>query len=194
MAIKPDDVKESDESLMVRVREGDHKAFASLVNRHSRMFYAAAFRMCGHQQEAEDIVQEAFIKLWKNPHSWDPENGAKFSTWFYRVVTNQALDHLRKRKPQAEVPETLSDGAPDALDQLEAGSMQADLERAIQSLPERLMAALNLRFYEGLSNKHAADILGVGVQALESLLMRAKTALRDEMARMGYEVKDKRYG
>ncbi len=194
MAIKPDDVKDSDESLMVRVREGDHKAFAQIVSRHSRMFYAAAYRMCGQQQEAEDIVQEAFIKLWKNPHGWDPANGAKFSTWFYRVVTNQALDHLRKKKPQAEVPETLSDTRPDALEQLEEGALQDDLERAIQSLPERQKAALNLCFYEGLSNKEAADILGVGVKALESLLMRAKTTLRDEMARYGYEIKDKRYG
>ena len=92
------------------------------------------------------------------------------------------------------MPETLSDSRPDALEQLEEGTLQADLERAIQALPERQKAALNLCFYEGLSNKEAADILGVGVKALESLLMRAKTTLRDEMARYGYEIKDKRYG
>lgn len=193
MAGEPD-VNLSDESLMARICAGDHEAFAQLVRRHTRMFFAAAYRMCGHQEEAEDIVQEAFVKLWKNPQSWDPQAGAKFSTWFYRVVTNQALDHMRKKRPQSELPETLGDDRPDALDLLEEGQLQTSLERAIQNLPERQKAALNLCFYEGLSNKEAADILGVGVKALESLLMRAKAALREELGRKGYDVQHKKYG
>lgn len=193
MAGEPD-VNLSDESLMARICAGDHEAFAQLVRRHTRMFFAAAYRMCGHQEEAEDIVQEAFVKLWKNPQSWDPQAGAKFSTWFYRVVTNQALDHMRKKRPQSELPETLGDDRPDALDLLEEGQLQTSLEGAIQNLPERQKAALNLCFYEGLSNKEAADILGVGVKALESLLMRAKAALREELGRKGYDVQHKKYG
>ncbi|MCL4678008.1 MAG: sigma-70 family RNA polymerase sigma factor [Alphaproteobacteria bacterium] len=193
MAGEPD-VNLSDESLMARICAGDHEAFAHLVRRHSRMFFAAAYRMCGHQEEAEDIVQEAFVKLWKNPHSWNPDAGAKFSTWFYRVVTNQALDHMRRKRPQTEIPETLGDDKPDALDILEEGQLQTSLEGAIQNLPERQKAALNLCFYEGLSNKEAADILGVGVKALESLLMRAKAALREELGRKGYDVQHKKYG
>ncbi|MCB1592827.1 MAG: sigma-70 family RNA polymerase sigma factor [Alphaproteobacteria bacterium] len=194
MAGEPDDINLSDESLMARISDGDHEAFAQLVNRHSRMFYAAAFRMCGQQEEAEDIVQEAFVKLWKKPQSWNPDAGAKFTTWFYRVVTNQARDHLRKRKPQTEIPDTLGDGQPGALEALEERRLQESLEGAIQNLPERQKEALNLCFYEGFSNKEAAEILGVGVKALESLLMRAKAALRDELGRQGYDVQHKKYG
>lgn len=194
MAGEPEDIKLNDESLMDRICAGDHEAFACLVRRHTRMFFAAAYRMCGHKQEAEDIVQEAFVKLWKNPQSWDPKAGAKFTTWFYRVVTNLALDHMRKKRPQTEVPDTMSDGRPDALDNLSETQLQARLEGAIQTLPERQRAALNLCFYEGLSNKEAAEILGVGVKALESLLMRAKAALRDELGRQGYDVLEKKYG
>lgn len=194
MAGEPDGKAVSDESLMVRVCAGDHDAFACLVHRHSRMFFSAAYRMCGQAEEAEDIVQDSFMKLWKNPQAWNPDAGAKFSTWFYRVVTNQALDHLRKKRPQAPVSDLLSDDAPDALDGLEERQLQANLESAIQALPERQKAALNLCFYEGLSNKEAAEVLGVGVKALESLLMRAKGALRDHLAALGYDVELKKYG
>ncbi len=196
MAGKPDYVNEDDESLMVYIRNGDHEAFAALVTRHSRMFYAAAYRMCSHQEEAEDIVQDAFLKLWKNPERWDPENGAKFTTWFYRVVTNQALDHVRKKKPfsKSDILDKFEDDRPDQLESLEESRLQGDLEEAIQALPDRQKAALNLCFYEGLSNKEAAEILGVGVKALESLLMRAKSGLRDELARAGYDIGEKKYG
>ena len=196
MADKPDYVNEDDESLMVYIRNGDHEAFAALVSRHSKMFYAAAYRMCSHQEEAEDIVQDAFLKLWKNPERWDPENGAKFTTWFYRVVTNQALDHVRKKKPtsNSDILDRFEDNCPDQLESLEETRLQGDLEQAILSLPERQKAALNLCFYEGLSNKEAAEILGVGVKALESLLMRAKSGLRDELARAGYDIGEKQYG
>ena len=196
MAGKPDYVNEDDESLMVYIRNGDHEAFAVLVTRHSRMFYAAAYRMCSHQEEAEDIVQDAFLKLWKNPERWDPENGAKFTTWFYRVVTNQALDHVRKKKPssKSDILDRFEDDRPDQLESLEESRLQGDLEEAIQALPDRQKAALNLCFYEGLSNKEAAEILGVGVKALESLLMRAKSGLRDELARAGYDIGEKKYG
>jgi RNA polymerase sigma-70 factor (ECF subfamily) len=186
----------SDESLMVRVKGGDHQAFATLVSRHTGKFYAAAYRMCGHADEAGDIVQDAFLKLWQKPELWDPKRGAKFTTWFYRVVTNQALDHMRRKRPQssAEVLDYMPDGRLTQEQDLQLREQQAVLEAAIQALPERQKAALNLCVYEEMSNKDAADILGVGVKALESLLMRAKAGLRDELIRKGFIDKEKKYG
>lgn len=196
MAETPNSIEKSDESLMVDVQHGDHEAFAILVRRHTKMFFSAAYRMCSSQDEAEDIVQEAFLKLWKNPHGWSPDNGAKFTTWFYRVVTNQALDYVRKKKPSydSENLDRFVDGKQNQLQELEDNKMQVDIERAINALPERQRSALNLCFYEGLSNKEAADVLGVGIKALESLLMRAKAGLREEMVRKGYLSKEQRYG
>lgn len=173
----------SDESLMLRVCNGDHRAFATLVERHTQRFFACSFRMFGNATEAEDAVQDAFLKLWQKPQSFDPNKGAKFTTWFTRVVTNVSIDHMRKKKPQT---------GPDVLDYMAADEPLADaemvqkqkaqaLEDAIQALPERQKAALNLCFYEGLSNKEAAEILGVGVKALESLLMRAKKTLKETL-------------
>ena len=183
----------SDESLMERVCNADHQAFAHLVERHSGMFYAAAYRMCSQAQEAEDIVQDAFLKLWNKPEAYDASKGAKFTTWFYRVVTNMAIDHLRKQKPHTkpEVLDYMADKAPLADDVLEERDQQDALEAAIQSLPERQKIALNLCFYEGLSNKEAAEILDVGVKGLESLLMRAKKALKEALEAQGFMDEDK---
>lgn len=177
----------SDEELVRRISEGDHGAFAQLVERHSKLFFTAAFRMVNNSEEAEDIVQDAYIKLWQKPQSFDPSKGVKFTTWFYRVVTNLAIDATRKRKPQTnpDVLDVMADKAPLADEQLSENDQQVVLEEAIQRLPERQRAALNLCFYEGLSNKEAAEILDVGIKALESLLMRAKKALKEDLGAQG---------
>lgn len=185
MSIDPQ--QDIDEELMVRIKNADHEAFSSLVRRHMQRYYALAFRMCGDQNIAEDIVQEAFLKLWRKPDSWKPNKGAKFTTWFYRVVVNMAHDFSRKKKAEygTDNLDLYADNA-DAQDvKMQQGQEQDALEHAISLLPERQRAALNLCFYEGVSNKDAAEILGVGVKALESLLMRAKASLKNEMIRSG---------
>jgi RNA polymerase sigma-70 factor (ECF subfamily) len=189
--------QDSDESLMVRINSGDHQAFATLVRRHTKKFFAGAYRMCGDVQEAEDIVQDAFLKLWDKPGAWDPTRGAKFTTWFYKVVTNLALDRMRKKKPvgAGDMLETFADDRASQEKELQEREEQEALEAAVQSLPERQKAALNLCFYEGLSNKEAADALGVGLKALESLLMRAKAGVKDELIRQGVILsREKMYG
>lgn len=180
--------QDDDEGLMARVCRGDHPAFAVLVQRHSARFYHVAYRMCGQQDEAEDIVQEAFLKLWQKPESWNADRGAKFTTWFYRVVTNQALDYTRKKRPMAsgDAMERFVDETQNQVKKMQVQQEQEILEHAIQSLPERQKTALNLCFYEELSNKEAADIMGIGIKALESLLMRAKAGLRDELTRKNF--------
>ncbi len=179
--------EDSDESLMIRIQEGDHQAFAVLVERHTDRFYAAAYRMLGHTGDAEDMVQDAFLKLWDNPFLWKENQGAKFTTWFYRVVTNMSIDLIRKRgKAVASDMMELHEDDRDLQDQqYQDAQEQAQLESAIQALPDKQRAALNLCFYEGLSNKDAADVLGVQVKALESLLMRAKAGIRDYLTREG---------
>ncbi len=178
---------ETDESLLVHVQHGDQRAFAVLVTRHVKKFHAAAYRMCSDAHESEDIVQEAFLKLWSKPQMWDPSRGAKFSTWFYRIITNLAIDRMRRKKPVAvgEVIDVFADTRANQEDMVYENQRQAALEGAIQTLPDRQKAALNLCFYEGLSNREAADILGVSVKALESLLVRAKTALKEELSKRG---------
>jgi len=178
---------QTDESLMIRISRGDHQAFAVLVRRHTSLFFSAAYRMCGHTHEAEDIVQEAFCKLWERPDTFDSGKGTKFTTWFYRVVTNLAIDKGRQKKPMApaDTLDIMADKTPLAEAHMLQQEQHTALERAIQTLPERQKIALNLCFYEGLSNKEAAHIMGVGVKALESLLIRAKKTLQDDLTHAG---------
>jgi len=168
-----------DESLICQIQKGSHEAFATLVNRHSNRFYRIAYRLVFSKDDAEDIVQEAFLKLWNRPNLWDPGKRAKFTTWFYRVVINLGLD-LRKKKKLINLPEALEspdeNSGADVL--FDMHQKQALLEQFIHELPERQQLAVNLCFYEGLSNREAARIIGVKVKALQSLVMRAKTTLK----------------
>lgn len=174
-----------DESLMERIQSYDHQAFSTLVERRADMFYAAAYRIVMNKQEAEDIVQDAFLKIWEKPKIWKKGKAAKFTTWFYRIVTNMAVDNLR-RKPNntaiENVNEVLKTDETSDKNILMQEEQQA-LEEAIGNLPEKQLLALNLCFYEGLSNKEAATIIGVSVKALESLLMRAKFGVKDHLIR-----------
>lgn len=176
--------QDDDARLLERIREGDHPAFAELVRRHSGRFYAIAYRFLSQRADAEDIVQEAFLKLWERPEMWQPDKQAKFTTWFTRIVMNLCLDK-RKRKAPLPLAEDFDVAAMEMPqdDALVERQMQLQLEQEIRSLPDRQQAALNLCFYEGMSNQEAADAMGVHLKALQSLLMRAKATLSKKMKR-----------
>jgi len=175
---------DSDESLMRLIQKGSHQAFSILVRRHTDRFYATAFRLSGNATEADDLVQEAFLKIWQKPTIWKDDKGAKFTTWFYRILVNMNIDRLRKSGRMAgdAALEYMPDKADSPEMQTAMNEEQVMIEQALASLPERQKTALNLCFYEGLSNAEAADVMGVKLKALESLLMRAKTGLKDFFA------------
>lgn len=172
-----------DDGFLIRlIQEGRHDAFAEIVNRHSRRFYRIAYRFIFSKDDAEDIVQEAFIKLWEKRLNWNPNKEAKFTTWFYKVVLNLCIDHNRKKKPEPlseDMPLVDKKQGHEAL--IQEKENQVMLERFIQELPERQKLALNLCFYEGISNQEAAEIIGVNLKALQSLIMRAKMTLKEKV-------------
>jgi RNA polymerase sigma-70 factor (ECF subfamily) len=174
--------EKDDPELLAQVKDGNGQAFAVLVERHTERFYRLAYRYLQNKAAAEDVVQDAFLKLWENPAIWQPEHNSKFTTWFYRVVVNLCLD-LRKRKAAVAL-----DNAPELIDEREPTDEtimrtqeQRLLEKEIGALPERQRAALSLCFDEGLSNQEAAEIMGLNLKALQSLIMRAKTTLKERM-------------
>lgn len=179
---------DSDESLMALIRQGSHQAFSILVRRHTDRFYAAAFRMTGRGPDAEDLVQDAFLKLWHRPEIWKDGKGAKFTTWFYRILVNQNIDRLRrgqKTTADGSVLPFIADSRSGPEDDVVQGDEQRRLEAAIAVLPERQRMALNLCFYDGLSNAEAAGAMGVKIKALESLLSRAKAGLKEYLNQNG---------
>lgn len=179
----------SDQELMHLVQEGDEKAFETLMFRHEDQVFRLAMRILGRREEARDTVQEVFIKLWENPHSWKPK--ALFTTWLYRVVMNHSLWRMRKLKlktlfslseMEMEVSEFgLTDEADSPEEQLvkkeEAGRLEAELKK----LPVRQRTALHLRYREELSVQEVAETIGVSVRSAESLIYRGKISLRERL-------------
>lgn len=172
-----------DEELMEHIRDGNSAAFATIVRRHTTRFYAVAFRVLMNKEDAEDVVQDAFCKLWNGKATWKSDKGAKFTTWFYRIVTNQAMDQLAKKSRQrgAVLEDNIPSGDPDAEDIVVSQEQGAAVNAALAELPERQRTAITLFFNEEMSQKEAADVMGITPKAVESLIGRAKQSLRERM-------------
>jgi RNA polymerase sigma-70 factor, ECF subfamily len=171
-----------DDELLERIQAGRHDAFDALVHRHTDRFYRLAYRILGNAQAAEDVVQDAFLKLWENPSRWRADRSARFTTWFHRVVMNLCLDRMKKKTPQP-LPAHAEWAAESETADVLLGRLeeQRQLEREIDALPDRQRVALQLCFEENLSNQEAAERMGVKLKALQSLVMRAKTTLRKRL-------------
>jgi RNA polymerase sigma factor (sigma-70 family) len=174
-------IEDPDAELVALAGAGDRTAAQSLMARHLPKMITLARRMLGDPGEAEDAVQDAFMRLWTHAARWRP-GAAKFETWLYRVTLNQCYDRLRKR-PTARLDEAANvpDPAADPQRALASADLSAAVARAVLDLPERQRAAILLCHYQDCGNIEASEILGVSVEALESLLARGRRALRQRL-------------
>ena len=173
-----------DTDLVARAGRGDRAAAQALMARHLPKMLTVARRMLGNQSEAEDAVQDAFLKLWTHAARWQPGR-ALFETWLYRVVLNKCYDRLR-RKPLTKLDEAVevADPAPAADQLLQSSALAKEIEAALAELPERQRAAIVLCHYQECGNIEAAEILGISVEALESLLSRGRRTLRTRLGHL----------
>ncbi len=167
----------SDEALLVLYGNGDGGAARALTLRLAPLALRVAQRMLNDRAEAEDLAQEAMLRLWRIAPEWR-QGEAKVSTWLYRVVTNLATDRLRRRRGVGldEAPE-IPDGAASALERMIEDDRAQALELALAQLPARQRQAVVLRHLEGMSNPEIAAAMEIGVEAVESLTARGKRAL-----------------
>lgn len=167
----------SDEVLLGLYANGDGAAARALTYRLTPVVFSLAVRLLNDRSEAEDIAQEAMLKLWKIAPDWRLGE-AKVTTWLYRVTRNLCLDRLRKYKAIAleDIAEPRDD-APGIIVLLQQNDRALALRLALQKLPERQRAAVVLRHMEGLTNPDIAEILAISVEAVESLTSRGKKRL-----------------
>ena len=173
--------EDPDTDLLARVGDGEEAAFRILIADKLPRIHALALRLLGDSEEAEDVAQDAFLRTWRRAGDWRPGR-ARFDTWLHRVVLNLCYDHLRKRRhvPVAEPREQVDPSLP--VDQrLERDETVQRVQAALASLPDRQRDAMMLHTYQDLTNIEIAQVLDISVEALESLLSRARRSLRSSL-------------
>ena len=172
-----------DEHLMLRVAEGDLDAFDEIVRRHQRTAWRIAHRFLGDPVEAEDVAQEAFLRILAAAPRYRPT--ATFSTYLYRVVARLCIDNARKKGPvfTDKLPETV-DSSPDPATVLVRKDRDALIRQLLDALPTRQRMAVILKYYEGLSYGEIARAMETTAKAVEKLLDRARKALRSSLLRV----------
>lgn len=167
----------ADDALLVLFANGDATAAQALTQRLTPRALGFAARLLGDRAEAEDVTQEAMLRLWKIAPDWR-QGEARVTTWLYQVVRNLCTDRLRKRRNIGldDISEPLDD-APSAMQVLQDTGRAQALAQALAALPDRQREAVVLRHIEGLSNPEIAEILEISTEAVESLTARGKRAL-----------------
>lgn len=181
-----------EEQLLEALRRGDEAAFTALFEAHSDRVYRVAVGLLRDEVEADCVVQETFLSLFE--HLGQFEGRSRLGTWLYRVSYNRAIDRLRRRQPQLPLtsvdgwqdegllPANLSTWQPGPEARLTAAELQAELDRAIATLPEKYRIVFILRELEGLSTAETAEVTGVSLGAVKVALHRARLMLRERLA------------
>jgi RNA polymerase sigma-70 factor (ECF subfamily) len=183
-------MEDSDSVAVARVRSGDGDAYRVLVDRHSRSVFRLAYRMTGNEQDSEDVVQETFMRAYKQLHRWEARSS--FGTWLYRIAANYSLDLVRRRKRHGEVTlnesgpgedsqdmiHSVPSGAPGADRLMFSGRVQETVAGTLNELSQQERTAFVLRHFEGQSIEEISAALGLSGNAAKHSIFRAVQKLR----------------
>jgi RNA polymerase sigma-70 factor (ECF subfamily) len=178
----------SDNELLEAVAEGDRNAFAVLMKRYLARMVTLAQRVVFDREQAREIVQEAFLRVWQHAHKWNPDGSATFLTWLRRVVINLSISRRRRFRDQVsldvieELPSELADG----FDYIAASDKKRVVREALEKLPERQRAAVALYYFDDLPQIQAAEIMEMTPRAFDSLIVRARVNLKKHLADFGF--------
>lgn len=174
------DPTDLDYALLRRLARGEAAALTELVRRHQQRLYHVAYRLLRDSLEAEDAVQEVFLKVYENAHRFEPK--AKVSAWLHRITANHCLNLLRRRRPQESLDQEGTPAPPDPgaspLELLQEKDLSRRLEELLNTLPENQRRALILKRFADLSYQEIGEELGLSPQAVDGLLKRARQFLK----------------
>jgi RNA polymerase sigma-70 factor, ECF subfamily len=165
-----------EDSILVRAAQnGDVDAFEELVRRYQTSIYRVALRMLGSRADAQDAVQETFVRAWRALPRF--RHDSAISTWLYRIVTRRALDRIASRRSTGTLDEVEVEAGPDPAQAAEHQERLRAIRRAIAKLPPDQRAAIVLREFEGLSYQEVAQVLGASVPAIKTRIHRARLTI-----------------
>src|ERR1700760_3960393 len=191
---KAEDSLTSEMALVQAAKKGDLEAFSDLVKRYDRNVFRIAQHITHNEEDAQDVVQDAFLKAYQNLEQF--QGNSKFYTWLVRIAVNEALMRLRKRRSgrmvsidedveteEGSMPRDLAAGRPDPEMMYGQSELAEILRKTIQGLPPGFRVVFVLRDVEGLSTEETAETLGLSVPAVKSRLLRARLQLRERLSR-----------
>ena len=173
----------SDKQLMQAVAAGDPDAFHEIILRHQQVAWNTAYRFLRDPMEAEDIVQETFLRILEAAPRYQPT--AKFRTYLYRILTRLCMDHARKKRPL--VVDSIADiahSAPGPLEDLILDEREAEVHTHLDALAPNQRAAIILKHFEGLSYAEISQVMGITQKAVERLLSRARSTLQSRLSHL----------
>ncbi len=180
MQVKPTDL---DYALILRIARGQEEALAELIRRHQRRLYQLAYRLLKDPLEAEDVLQEVFLKVFEHAGRFEPVSTV--SAWLHRITANHCLNRLRSRRPLDSLDDDeaapLPASSADPLAALEGEELARRLEGLLTALPERQRQALMLKQFGGLSYQEIGELLGLSPDAVDGLLKRARQFLKKSL-------------
>jgi RNA polymerase sigma-70 factor (ECF subfamily) len=179
-----------DNDLVRAVREGDSEKYAEIIERYQGKLFVYIFRLVGNREEAEDLLQDVFIKTYRNLNSFDVER--KFSSWIYRIAHNEAVNYIKRKSLKRFIPWESVTSIKDKLESSSSSEEGADerwlrketsqeVEKAILKLPLKYRQVLTLRYYSDNSYEEISEILGRPVNTVGTLINRAKKKLAEEL-------------
>lgn len=183
------EMQQTDSDILIRCRRGDRAAFRSLVEAHQRMVFSLSLKMVCDEEEAKDIVQETFIRVWQSIGEYDPER--PFATWLYTIATRLCLDRLKGMKRIVPLPDDESvlrqfAANADSQRKLENSEWVAIVRRLTEGLSQKQRLVFTLCQLEGLSSQEVTQITGLDASQVKSNLYVARQTIRKQLKALGY--------
>ncbi|SDH75821.1 RNA polymerase, sigma subunit, SigW [Aneurinibacillus thermoaerophilus] len=181
----------TEQRIIQRAKNGDRDAFAELVDLYKDKIYHVSYRMLGNRQEAEDVAQETFLRVYANLDSYDPKY--KFSTWIYRIASNLSIDVIRKRKKNLSIDaeitgadgvdwhDRLADTSKGPEEEVLTDELQEEVQGAIMGLSPKYRVVMLLRYIENLSLQEISEVVQLPVSTIKTRIHRGREALRKKL-------------
>ena len=168
--------------LLQRIRSGDERAMGELYDRFAPVVYSAALRVLGEPAAAEDVLQEVFIQLWRNPSAFDASRGS-LAAWLAVIARHRAIDHVRKRRPETDFEEVVISVDPELDDAAARAEAIGRIRAVIETMPDEQRSAMEMAFFEGLTHTEIAARTGEPLGTIKTRIRTALIAIRKALVR-----------